>query len=310
MSDQALARSIATRAGISAEMPRLISTGATSQAWLIGGASARCVLRIFHSGRREPPSYELEVGVRRQLRKETRLVPEPVATNVDFPWPDGEAGRPDWIIDEFVAGTFAERGKIPDAACRDAGSVLALLHGLDCTGFGRPVNDRSVIRGTAADPSSGAQTRFQDPWPFCEIPLSAHPVAAVAPALLTSLEAMGDRALVCASRPGNAVCHTDLHSEQLVLSGGRLAALIDFGDAMIGAPAWDIGSFLYFHGEQQAKELLAGYTGDGSLAERLLVEAKDFACVIALHHISRSFTLNRPQRREFAVARLKALLGQ
>jgi aminoglycoside phosphotransferase (APT) family kinase protein len=310
MSDQALARSIAARAGISAEMPELISTGATSQAWLVRGGARSYVLRVFHSVRRERPSYELEVGLRRRLRKETRLVPEPVATTADIPWPDGEKGRPDWIIDEFVAGTFAERGEIPAEACRDAGGVLALLHALDCTGFGRPVNDRSVIRGTAADPSSGAQTRFQDPWPFCEMPLSAHPVAAVAPALLTSLEAMGGRALEWASRPGTSVCHTDLHSEQLILSNGRLAALIDFGDAMIGAPAWDIGSFLYFHGERQAKELLAGYTGDAALAERLLTEARDFACVIALHHVSRSFTLNRPQRREFAVARLKALLGQ
>ena len=309
MSDPTLVRSIAVRSGILADTAELISTGATSQAWLLQGDGQSYVLRTFHSARRERPAYELELGLRRRLRENTLMVPEPVATNVDLPWSDSDKARPEWIIDQFVPGTFAARGGIPASACRDAGQVLALLHALDCSGFGRPENDRAVISGTVADPASGVKTRFQDPWPFSEAPLSAHPVARVAPELLSSLETMGGRALEWAGRPGLAVCHTDLHNEQLILSGGRLAALIDFGDAMIGSPAWDIASFLYFHGAKLAEELLAGYTDDVTAAEHLLIEARVFASVIALHHISRSFTLNRPQRRVFALARLKTLLA-
>lgn len=309
MPDSALAHSIVVRAGVSATAPELISTGAMSHAWLVRGDARLYVLRVFHSERRERPSYELELGLRRRLREVTRLVPEPIATNVDYPGADGDKGKPDWILDEFVSGSFAERGCIPVEACRDAGSVLALLHRLDCTGFGRPMNDRHIIHGAATDAISGVQTRFENPWPFCETPLPAHPVASVAPELLPLLEAMGGRALKWADTSGRAICHTDLHNEQLILSGGGLAAMIDFGDAMIGSPAWDIASFLYFHGEVSAKEVLAGYTEDRSVAEQLLIEARDFASVIALHHISRSFTLNRPARREFALARLQALLG-
>jgi len=54
------------------------------------------------------------------------------------------------------------------------------------------------------------------------------------------------------------VSHTDLHEQKLLTHAGRLAALLDSGDASVGPAAWDVASFAYFHGWPQATVLLRG----------------------------------------------------
>jgi aminoglycoside phosphotransferase (APT) family kinase protein len=100
-----------------------------------------------------------------------------------------------------------------------------------------------------------------------------------------------------------------LHEKQILITGGHLVGLLDFGDAAIGTPAWDVASFGYFHGWRLARVLLTGYTPDEWLRHRLLTEARSFAFLIALHHASRSVSLQRPQRMRDAIQFLRRTLA-
>lgn len=99
-----------------------------------------------------------------------------------------------------------------------------------------------------------------------------------------------------------------MHGGQLLIAGGRLAALLDFGDAAIGPPAWDIASFAYFHGWRLAQAVLTGYTRGEELRRGLYEEARTFAVLLALHHASRSVTLQQPQRMDSAISFLRRTL--
>jgi hypothetical protein len=57
----------------------------------------------------------------------------------------------------------------------------------------------------------------------------------------------------------------------------------------------------YFHGWYLAQAMLNGYTRDARTRKQLLADARQFAPLIALHHASRSVTLRRPQRLQYAI---------
>jgi len=101
---------------------------------------------------------------------------------------------------------------------------------------------------------------------------------------------------------------TDLHEGQLLVADGRLVGLLDFGDATVGPPWWDIASFAYFHGWCLAKEVRAGYTLDPSSRREILAKARRFAILIALHRASRPVTLQRPRRMQDAPRFLRLTL--
>jgi aminoglycoside phosphotransferase (APT) family kinase protein len=106
-------------------------------------------------------------------------------------------------------------------------------------------------------------------------------------------------------RTGTAVVHSDLHAGQLPLVEGRLAALLDFGDAVAGPPAWDIGSFAYFHGWALTAHVLDAYTQDATKRPRIREEARHFAVVFALSHAASSVTRSQPARMEGALRYLR-----
>jgi hypothetical protein len=77
---------------------------------------------------------------------------------------------------------------------------------------------------------------------------------------------------------------------------------------MVGAPAWDIASFAYFHGWALTELVLAGYSSVSHLRNHRRAEARELAVVIALHHVRRAVTLGRPHRRQAALTFLQANL--
>lgn len=93
-----------------------------------------------------------------------------------------------------------------------------------------------------------------------------------------------------------ALCHTDLHAGQLRWQGGRLQALLDFGDAAVGPPAWDVASVAYFHGWPVARVVAAA----ASLpCDR---DAALFGVLLAFHRANRAGEQGRPQRAAQATA--------
>ncbi|MEZ4523546.1 MAG: aminoglycoside phosphotransferase family protein [Thermomicrobiales bacterium] len=250
-SDETAGRIIAA-CGIAACRIDFLASGVQSLVWVVETREQRYALRIASPASPEPPSYESEFGIRQCLADLGGRVSRPVRTNRDveseFPF--------DWSLDEFVDGSPDPAGQLTAAACRDLGRTLALLHRLPVEGYGPLENRRDRIVGQSMSFRDGIRSRLERPWPFSGESLDFHPIASVAPDLLGKIRPLEPEMLALEGRPSRmSVIHSDLHAGQLALSNGRLAALLDFGDALIGPPAWDIGSFAYFHGWEMSGQL-------------------------------------------------------
>ncbi len=278
-----------------------LGAGASGQVFQLETTVGVFALRVAqpHPGKRA--GFGADVRVRRELLKLDERTSRPLAHAGTHP----DIANTAWCLDGLVGGESPARGALPPRVCREIGEVLAHLHSLDAAGYGLLDLASESLRGCCDDFLEGVQSRLQDPWPFWDGKLEQHPLMKVAPRLASRLEALREEMLNVAAASA-VVCHTDLHERQFLLQDGRLAALLDFSDAAIGPRVWDLASFGYFHGWTLAGEVLKGY---GDLSEGTPRQARLFALVIALHHLSRSFTLNRPERRAFALSRLEMTLG-
>lgn len=179
-----------------------------------------------------------------------------------------------------------------EAGWQDLAQALRVLHGLPYQGYGLLQDRTDLLAGQCLQPADGFTSRLQQAWPFIEQPLTAQPLIWAAPELSRPLSQLEGSLRALTDLPA-AVCHTDLHVNQLLWQEGRLAALLDFGDASIGPAAWDWASLAYFHGWDRAAQV-AG--------QSLTHDAALFGLLIAFHRASRAVTLNRPQRTAEAVA--------
>ncbi len=281
-----------------------LASGATSEVWQVRAGDGHYALRIAIPNPWEPCSYEPEFAIRQQLTAIGGRVARPVATNSDV---NTGAGA-EWSLDEYVAGGDAERA-IDATVARDLGEVLARLHEIPVEGFGLLRNQRAPLCGVTSTARAGIMSRLQQPWPFSGDTLDDHPIASAAPELLGPLRSLEVRLWGVVEPVGWAVInHTDLHRGQLALANGRLAALLDFGDAAAGPRCWDIASFAYFNGWELTRALLAGYTHDATTQRELEADAKAFGVILALHHAGRAGPLNQPGRLDGALRYLRERL--
>lgn len=280
-----------------------LDQGSTSAVWRVETDGEALVVRLAipHDGK--SARFEGEAGLRTQLFALDWRVAQPVASNVTHP--ALVASAVEWCVDSFVMGETLPRGALPSSVCHDLGDLLAKLHALPAVGYGLLVNRRDKICGQADNVVDGLCTRLQDPWPFRPIDLQAHPIAQAAPHLLPRIEPYRDDLLALLSDEPGVPLHTDLHERQMPCIKGRLNGLLDFGDAMVGAVVCDIGSFLGFHGAEQTRWLLEGYTSAPSRRAELLEQAQLWSLVTSLHHASRAVTLNLPGRMSRVIAFLE-----
>jgi hypothetical protein len=85
----------------------------------------------------------------------------------------------------------------------------------------------------------------------------------VADALAAALE-VHSRDLAAVEQ--GSLCHGDLKLAHILVDGGRLSGVIDWGDAAVADPLWDIARFAHRADAAQTDSLLAGYDPDGTLA--------------------------------------------
>ena len=279
-----------------------LAEGGTSTAWSFLTDSDHYVLRIAHPNPGKVPRYEADKGIRQQLRHLDRRVAEPIATNRSHPI---DTIYSDWIIDKYVAGQIGIRGRLPTKVCRDLGEILIALHQLPCRGYGRLRNSDEQLIGSEGNVRAGIKSRFQDPWPFDNSLLETHHIVTMAPDLVDGLQKRRETLLKQLDQTECVVLQSDLHEGQIRFSDSGIEAVIDFGEAMVGWPAWDIASFAYFHGWHQTSLLLESYEENREMRNSIAIRAKDLALVIALHHSSRSITLNRPHRMQAAVSYIR-----
>ncbi|MFC6661917.1 aminoglycoside phosphotransferase family protein [Deinococcus multiflagellatus] len=138
----------------------------------------------------------------------------------------------------------------------DLGRALRVLHALPHSGHGLLADDARVLQGQAQDPGAGVRSRLPSAWPFGPLPLDQQPLVQADRSLQPHLDALTPEFQRAAGAP-TRVCHTDLHAGQLIWRGGRLAALLDFGDAACVPAAWDVASAAYFHGWAAAAQVAA-----------------------------------------------------
>lgn len=134
-----------------------------------------------------------------------------------------------------------------------------------------------------------------------ETPLERHPLIGTAPELALPIARLRDglEGVICGE---TALCHTDLHREQFRWQEGRLSALLDFGDAAIGPPAWDLASIAYFHGWEVAEGVASAAALNCGHSAAL------FGLLLAFHRASRAVTMGRSTHPTEAAAFARSCL--
>jgi aminoglycoside phosphotransferase (APT) family kinase protein len=283
--------------GIIPAYVRHIGTGAQSQVWLVESTTERFTLRVGVARAGEANAYESEFALRRQLLDRGGHVAKPLFTNLDI-----ETGTAAWSLDEYVVGSPVTPEMLTSAMCREIGELLAKLHSLPVEGFGLLQNRRDRLVGRQFSRRDGILDRLDQPWPFTGAALEEHPIVLERPESVQKLRCV-EPLLVALTENDSETCvlHSDLHRGQFLFHEGRLAALLDFGDATAGPRAWDIASFAYFHGWRLASHMIEGYVKTSSGAASIFDDARLFAIVLALHQAGRAGPLGQPQRMEGAI---------
>jgi aminoglycoside phosphotransferase (APT) family kinase protein len=162
-------------------------------------------------------------------------IPEPVALGrpaSGFPWP--------WSVYRWIEGEPASQGEVADLAvfAVDLAGFLAALYAVDTSG-GPPPGRHSAFRG-------GPLTIW-DERTRTSIHLLADDIDARAAIQVweTALASPWQRPPVWV--------HGDVSASNLLLSGGALHAVIDFGCAAVGDPACDLViAWTFFYGQAAA----------------------------------------------------------
>jgi len=66
-----------------------------------------------------------------------------------------------------------------------------------------------------------------------------------------------------------SLCHGDLKTAHILVDGTRLTGVIDWGDAVVADPLWDIARFAHRADARSLGLLLEGYDPNGALADDL-----------------------------------------
>lgn len=291
--------------GLSVERVEFLAQGSTSTAWKLKGGKDEYVLRKIEDDR--AVDGEVDGFIRGFLRARGGRVAELISNS------ETVASGPRhirWSLERFVPGVHPERSAVLTLAAAQLGETLAILHDVPVSNWGRPdkLSDGSVEGGRSTQ-LPGVEERFENPLPQTWAPGFEHPLKSVLPGqwedILTGL------AVVDKQREDGigVMCHSDLHEKQLICRNGELAALIDFGEAVILDRHWDLGSVLYFHGADVFADFFSGYEAVAS-GEASTELAEMFAIAIAMHHASRSRLPGKEHRLQFAGSRVRNILGK
>lgn len=161
----------------------------------------------------------------------------------------------DLEILDAAPGRPGAPGPEGDAARRALGEALAMLHDVPGAGWG------------PLDPVGPAPRGLRDSWrDFVLARFEEHLCACVATSALAGDEAETLRALVRDAEPLLAtarpvLCHGDLATPNvLVDEGGRVTALLDWEDALVGDPLFDVAGWGTFVGHHERRTaVLDGY---------------------------------------------------
>lgn len=192
-------------------------------------------------------------------------VPEPVALGR----PGAGFGRP-WSVYRWIPGEPASVARVRDLTAFAAGlaGFLAALHAVDASG-GPPPGAHNFCRGAPLDTWDDQVRRM--------LRLAAGDIDVAAAA------SVWDAALASPRRQAPAWVHGDLSAPNVLVAGGALHAVIDFGGAAVGDPAYDlVMEWEFFTGDSAA-----AFRRGLSLDEATWARGRGWALWKALGNIAR-----------------------
>lgn len=289
---QTVARIASVAAGIEPRGVRPLGDGSSSVAWRVESDGEPVIVLVQKPGDVPSPRYAAQLALLDRLYPIDAHVPRPFGTSHDEQFADVvPAGLP-WAVIGAVDG---EPGGLTDEGARDLGRLLATLHSIACSGYGRLEDRRDALRGESAAMAAGLLQRWPAPWPFDGSAIIGHVVARSAPQLIEGLSRLREPLLGFNDIDLAVPLHCDLTQKNVLLVDGRLGGLIDFGDLLIGPPALDIASFAYCFGWTRVEPLLEVYEANGVMRDVRRAEAQMLSVVIALHQLQKqSAAVGRP----------------
>jgi len=316
----AIARVVRAATGDAPGEVRPLGRGYTCVAWAAeaGPREVAVVVEIPREGRdavhqADPANLAARHAIHRALREAdpSAPVPDPVACSATVER-DPLGGRWPWQVTGLAAGEPLDALRHPEAV-RDLGRLLARLHALPAAGWGLLEDRADALHGRAATPAEGLRSRWGALWPYDGRPLLAHPVARHAPDLLSALGDLREPLLRYAEGAAQAgLCHTDLYGAHLLARDGRLAALMDFGDAAVVPVAFDLASFAYYFAAHRGWEalhaLLEGYEPRRVMRDVREAEAYQLLVVLALQKVEKHTRGGDVERLPEALDVLRAAL--
>ena len=225
-----------------------------------------------------------------------------IGRNLTFPVPVprrlGEPGNGypwGWSVVPWLPGELAFDAPLTEAGARDLGQAIAQIQLTSVADA--PVNP--YRSGTLADVAELCFKRIQ---------------TVVEAGGLTGDQADHARAIfqagMATAEPARTWGHLDLHGANVLTQGGRLAGILDWGDAGAADPAVDLGQACVLVGSDRLDALLESYgTADGPLRvghgsdERLRVAARAVAYAVTLA------TMDEPYRSVGVAAAVDLVQG-
>ncbi|MBT5773022.1 MAG: aminoglycoside phosphotransferase family protein [Dehalococcoidia bacterium] len=305
----AIARIVHAATGVDPDDMRIAGRGQTSIGWRVDAPGGPyCVIVAIPPEARhqryhdEPTNYAARHAVLTALANLHAGTARPIATAATIEGSDPADGRWDWIVTTWTQGA-PTTGAITDTVATELGRFLATLHSIPTQGFGWLQDTATTIRGAESTRHDGMLSRwYPDLWPFDGRPLIEHPLIRVAPQLVTTVSQLRELLLRFENeRTEVALCHTDLNPEHILVDGDHLGGVIDFGDAAVVPPAFDIASFAYYFGWQSTEALLEGYTSNSVLRDIRRAEAQQLSIALALQKIEKH-TVAIPDEARLATA--------
>ncbi|MEX2207272.1 MAG: aminoglycoside phosphotransferase family protein [Myxococcota bacterium] len=156
----------------------------------------------------------------------------------------------------------------PHPALREVGARIRELHDVRVPGFGCLSDASWDDTGRFSLPNDSWRGFLEGVVAQVRALRGSHAVAAAAAdAVADAVEARGE-ALAAAVEVGS-LCHGDLKVGHVFVDDGRLTGIIDWGDAVVGDPVWDVARFAHRADAASLSLLLRGYDPSGVLADEL-----------------------------------------
>lgn len=246
---------------------RALSAGRSSDAYAADVGGQDWIVRIPTNDPSRRTSYHVEATVGDYLAS----AGHPVAQ-----WSVLELEGVRCSIARRLAGSRVDYTSTwPTDFAKQLGHLLDTLHNAPVKGFGPLMDNPSGLRGSSADRTSGIIERWCHApiWPFDGTPLGAHPINAHAPDLIPKIAKLLPR-IVDAERSAIGLTHSDLHREHILRhDNGRLAGVLDFGAAFLGASAWDFALLAWYYGRTNTRLVADHYDNGNDAYQRGLVLA-------------------------------------